>query len=90
MLVQRGTLKTGDILVAGSEFGRVRLLINDRGETIVFYKSLQTERWWMQLPTGMDVYPYLPHIIPCSRYDYHETLAGGAPMRWIKACARLV
>jgi translation initiation factor IF-2 len=34
VLVQRGTLKVGDILVAGSEWGRVRLLINDRGETI--------------------------------------------------------
>src|SRR4029079_12142556 len=34
VLVQRGTLKTGDIVVAGSEFGRVRLLINDRGETV--------------------------------------------------------
>ena len=34
VLVQRGTLKVGDIVVAGSEWGRVRLLINDRGETI--------------------------------------------------------
>jgi translation initiation factor IF-2 len=34
VLVQRGTLKLGDILVAGSEFGRVRLIINDRGENI--------------------------------------------------------
>ncbi len=33
-LVQRGTLKVGDIVVAGSEWGRVRLLINDRGETV--------------------------------------------------------
>src|SRR5437868_6691147 len=34
VLVQRGTLKTGDILVAGSEWGRVRLLVNDHGETV--------------------------------------------------------
>src|SRR6202012_1493311 len=34
VLVQRGTLRTGDILVAGSEWGRVRVLVNDRGETI--------------------------------------------------------
>ena len=32
MLVQRGTLKVGDIVVAGSEWGRVRALSNERGE----------------------------------------------------------
>jgi translation initiation factor IF-2 len=36
VLVQRGTLKVGDIVVAGSEWGRVRLLQNDRGETVKF------------------------------------------------------
>ncbi len=34
ILVERGTLHQGDIVVAGSEWGRARLLINDRGETI--------------------------------------------------------
>jgi len=34
VLVQRGTLKIGDIVVAGSEWGRVRLLLNDHGETV--------------------------------------------------------
>ncbi|RYE07156.1 MAG: translation initiation factor IF-2 [Hyphomicrobiales bacterium] len=32
VLVQRGTLKVGDILVAGTEFARVRALIDDKGE----------------------------------------------------------
>jgi len=34
VLVQRGTLKHGDIVVAGAEWGRVRVLVNDRGETV--------------------------------------------------------
>jgi translation initiation factor IF-2 len=34
VLVQRGTLNVGDILVAGAEWGKVRALINDRGEQI--------------------------------------------------------
>ncbi|MDR3526044.1 MAG: translation initiation factor IF-2 [Rhizomicrobium sp.] len=33
-LVSRGTLKVGDIVVAGAEWGRVRLLQNERGETV--------------------------------------------------------
>ncbi|MFZ3034891.1 MAG: translation initiation factor IF-2 [Parvibaculum sp.] len=34
VLVERGTLKVGDIIVAGAEWGRVRALINDRGENV--------------------------------------------------------
>src|SRR3569623_2045743 len=34
VLVQRGTLRIGDIIVAGAEMGRVRALINDQGKTI--------------------------------------------------------
>jgi translation initiation factor IF-2 len=34
VLIQRGTLDIGDIIVAGSEWGRVRALISDTGETV--------------------------------------------------------
>lgn len=34
VLVQRGTLRTGDIVVAGAEWGRVRALISDTGAQI--------------------------------------------------------
>lgn len=34
VLVQKGTLKTGDIVVAGPAYGRIRTLIDDKGETI--------------------------------------------------------
>ncbi len=34
VLVQRGTLHVGDIIVAGAEWGRVRALIDDRGEQV--------------------------------------------------------
>ncbi|MFD1792907.1 translation initiation factor IF-2 [Ochrobactrum soli] len=34
VLVQTGTLHPGDILVAGSEWGRVRALVNDHGEHV--------------------------------------------------------
>ena len=35
VLVQRGTLKPGDIIVAGTEFGRVRALVSDTGHSVV-------------------------------------------------------
>ena len=34
VLVQRGTIKVGDIVVAGAEWGRVRALVNERGEQV--------------------------------------------------------
>ena len=34
VLVQRGTLKVGDIIVAGSSWGRVRALIDDHGKNV--------------------------------------------------------
>lgn len=34
VLVQRGTLRVGDIVVAGAEFGRVRALIDDKGANV--------------------------------------------------------
>ncbi len=34
LLVQKGTLKVGDILIAGAEWGRVRALLDDRGRSV--------------------------------------------------------
>ncbi len=34
VLIQRGTLRTGDIVVAGSEYGRVRALLSDLGAPV--------------------------------------------------------
>ncbi len=34
ILIQRGVLRTGDIFVVGSESGRVRAMVNDRGQQI--------------------------------------------------------
>jgi translation initiation factor IF-2 len=35
VLVQRGTLKPGDIVVAGTEWGRVRALVSDTGHPVI-------------------------------------------------------
>jgi translation initiation factor IF-2 len=35
VLIQRGTLDIGDIVVAGAEWGRVRALVSDKGENVL-------------------------------------------------------
>ena len=44
VLVQRGTLHVGDIVVAGAEWGRVRALVTDTGETVQRGRSLDAGR----------------------------------------------
>lgn len=34
LLVQKGTLKVGDVVVAGAAYGKVRTLLNDKGQSI--------------------------------------------------------
>ncbi len=34
LLIQKGTLRVGDLVVAGASYGRVRTLINDKGATL--------------------------------------------------------
>ena len=34
MLVQNGTLHTGDVIIAGAALGRVRVMLDDRGNRI--------------------------------------------------------
>ena len=34
LLVQNGTLRRGDVVIAGERFGRVRLLVNERGDPV--------------------------------------------------------
>lgn len=36
VLVQNGTLRTGDIVLAGHEYGRVRALVDERGQNVKF------------------------------------------------------
>ncbi|MDR0972125.1 MAG: formimidoylglutamase [Bacteroidales bacterium] len=59
--------------------------INDGNDTIIFYKSKKSERWWMEVPCNEDKQQkYLRHyLIPCSMEDYQTALNNDIPNRWI-------
>ena len=42
LLVQEGTLRAGDVFIAGSQYGRVRAMLNDKGQKI--------EETWPSMP----------------------------------------
>jgi formiminoglutamase len=65
---------------------------------LVFYKSLLSERWWLEIPEppsyALEIAQGIPNfykratLVPCSPQDYQETTQGNLPDRLIKALAR--
>ena len=60
VLVTRGTLRVGDTLVAGLTYGRVRAMLNDKGEPMLKYFPLEGARadeYSMAFPKGSELTP---------------------------------
>jgi formiminoglutamase len=60
-------------------------------ETITFYKSKFSEKWWMEVPypTGRKKYSR-NSIVPCSYADYQLATNGDIPERYISTLAKLM
>jgi hypothetical protein len=41
---------------------------------LLFYKSIATERWWVELP--IDNFNHKRSLLPCSFLDYKKAVAG--------------
>jgi len=56
-------------------------------EELVFYKSTQTGRWWIEIPFLANVNNKLKKhtLLPCTHKDYLEACNGKIPNRWYKA-----
>jgi len=58
-------------------------------ETLTFYKSKFTERWWMEIPkAGKSTYAR-NSIVPCSYNDYLTATQGDVPDRYIAALSKV-
>jgi formiminoglutamase len=59
-------------------------------ETISFYKSRLSEKWWMEVPNTAAKGLYdRNHIIPCDFADYEFATKGEIPERWITAFSKM-
>ncbi|MCA0132973.1 formimidoylglutamase [Winogradskyella alexanderae] len=56
-------------------------------DELIFYKSLKTGRWWIEIPFLPDVNNKLKKhtLLPCMHADYLQALQGEIPERWYKA-----
>lgn len=58
-------------------------------DTLVFYKSKFTERWWMEIPGPAKSTYSRNSIVPCSYSDYQIATSGELPDRFITALGKL-
>lgn len=60
-------------------------------ETISFYKSKFSEKWWMEVPYSDGRERYSRNsIVPCSYSDYQTAIKGEVPERYITTLAKLI
>lgn len=55
---------------------------------IVFYKSENTERWWMEVPS-FKLEATRNQLISCTYNDYEKACNGDVPERWLKAFQKI-
>ena len=59
-------------------------------ETLSFYKSKFSEKWWMEVPNPTSMEKYARNsIVPCSYSDYQTAVKGEIPERYINTLAKL-
>jgi formiminoglutamase len=60
-------------------------------ETLTFYKSKVTEKWWMEITYHRPGARYARNsIIPCSYADYQTATKGEVPERYINTLAKII
>ncbi|MEZ4720654.1 MAG: arginase family protein [Flavobacteriales bacterium] len=73
-------------------FLKYRVSLKDDEFQLVFYKSLQTDRWWMEVPVPPEyANKYRKHhLIPCGYEDYQQATQDDLPDRWWRAYKKML
>lgn len=74
-----------DDFIDQSSYQKFNVLIDN--EELIFYKSIKTGRWWIEIPFLPNVNNKLKKhtLLPCAHEDYVEASHGKMPERWYKA-----
>ncbi len=68
-----------------NDYQKYNVLVED--EELIFFKSIKTGRWWIEIPFLPDVNNKLKKhtLLPCMHQDYIDASHGKIPERWYKA-----
>lgn len=68
-----------------NDYQKYNVLVED--EELIFFKSIKTGRWWIEIPFLPDVNNKLKKhtLLPCMHLDYTDASHGKIPERWYKA-----
>jgi formiminoglutamase len=72
-----------------SDYLKYNVSLDTQPSSLIFYKSKQSEKWWMEIPQNEGGKYERFSIIPCSYQDYLLAQSGEVPERWINAQLRL-
>lgn len=62
----------------------------DGEQSMTFYKSRRSDRWWMEVPMSNLLSKYeKTHLVPCSYNDYQVAVNQDLPDKWWRAKQRL-
>lgn len=68
-----------------NNFKKFITLVED--QELIFYKSVKTERWWIEIPFLEEINNKLKRhtLLPCTHQDYIDACNNMVPERWYKA-----
>ena len=78
-------------IAINKDYVKYRVAIKTPDHEIIFYKSLKTDRWWMEVPYRVTTKAMFErhHMVPCSYNDYQTACAEEMPDRWWQAYQKL-
>lgn len=81
--------RKGDKNFLSNDYLIYEVAFDGRPETIRFYKSKKSEKWWMEIPDENSDSIFLRNsMIPCNYSDYQLASKGEFPQRWLNAMSR--
>jgi formiminoglutamase len=74
-----------------NDFLKYVVSLQTEPDTLTFYKSKFSEKWWMEVPYPGGQQRYARNsIVPCSYNDYQLATKGEVPERYISTLAKLI